>query len=63
MDVSKLKTGDKIVYSDGRDGHVNVIADILEITDKGMTVKFEDRARPTYIAFTERAWMDHLSAK
>lgn len=54
--------GSKIIYNDGRAGHVNVIATVLRSDAKGMTVQFEDRMANTYISFSDRGWMDFIQA-
>jgi hypothetical protein len=59
----RIRKGAKIVYNDGRSGHVNVVAVVLEVDAEGMTVQFEDRADTTYIRFTDRRWMDFISVE
>lgn len=56
----RIKRGTKIVYDDGRPGHVNVVAVVLEVDAEGMTVQFDDRADTTYIRFTDQRWMNFI---
>ena len=58
--VDQIRKGGRIVYNDGRPGHVNVFATVLAVDKKGMTVQFEDRADTNRIAFSDRTWMDHI---
>lgn len=56
----QIKKGGRIVYNDGRPGHKSVLATVIEVDAKGMTVLFEDRADTSYIAFSDRGWMDFI---
>ena len=56
----RIKKGGRIVYNDGRPGHSGVLATVLAMDKKGMTVQFDDRADTSYIAFSDRAWMDFI---
>ena len=58
--VDQIKTGDRIVYNDGRPGHKDVFATVLTVDAKGMNVQFEDRADTNYIAFSDRGWMNFI---
>ena len=58
--VDQIKKGSRIVYNDGRPGHTGVIAEVLAVDAKGMTVQFEDRADTTRIAFSDKGWMDFI---
>ena len=58
--VDQIKKGVRIVYNDGRAGHTNVFATVLEVDSKGMTVQFDDRADTSYIAFSDKGWMDFI---
>ena len=58
--VDQIKKGGRIVYNDGRPGHKDVFATVLTVNSKGMTVQFEDRADTSYIAFSDRGWMDFI---
>ncbi|HMP76579.1 MAG TPA: hypothetical protein PKE12_09805 [Kiritimatiellia bacterium] len=58
--LDQLKKGGRIVYNDGRPGHIGVRATVLAVDPKGMTVQFDDRADSTYIAFSDRRWMDFI---
>jgi hypothetical protein len=58
--IDQIKPGSRIVYNDGRAGHLGVFADVLSVDPKGMMVQFEDRADITRIAFSDRAWMDFI---
>jgi hypothetical protein len=55
-----VKPGMFIVYNDGRPGHTNAKAVILEVDKAGMVVSFEDRADTTRISFDDSAWMEHI---
>ena len=58
--IDQIKPGRRIVYNDGRPGHKGVLATVLAVDKKGMTVQFVDRADTTRIAFFEREWMDFI---
>ena len=58
--VDQIKKGGRIVYDDGRPGHNRVLATVLAVDKKGMTVQFDDRADTTCIAFSDRGWMDFI---
>ena len=57
----QVRKGSTISYDDGRPGHQDVRATVLEVVDgHGMLVQFEDRADTTYIPFSEPRWMDSI---
>lgn len=58
--VDQIKKGGRIVYDDGRPGHSEVFATVIEVDGKGMTVQFEDRADTSFIAFSDKGWMEHI---
>lgn len=58
--IDQIKMGRRIVYNDGRPGHTGVLATVLAVDGKGMTVQFDDRADTSFIAFSDRAWMDFI---
>ena len=58
--VDQIKMGGRIVYNDGRPGHKDVLATVLTVDARGMTVQFEDRADTNYMAFSDRGWMDFI---
>jgi len=58
--IDQIKRGGRIVYNDGRPGHKGVMATVLAVDSKGMTVQFEDRADTSRIAFSDTAWMDFI---
>jgi len=58
--VDQIRKGGRIVYNDGRPGHTDVFATVLRVDEQGMTVQFDDRADTNRIAFSDRAWMDHI---
>ncbi|MBI1176289.1 hypothetical protein GC207_02495 [bacterium] len=58
--VDQIKRGGRIVYNDGRPGHRDVVATVLEVQSGGMTVLFEDRADTNYIAFSDKVWMNFI---
>ncbi len=53
--VDQIKKGGRIIYNDGRPNHSGVLATVLAVDRKGMTVQFDDRADTTRIAFSDRA--------
>ena len=58
----QVKEGCRILYNDGRPGHQDVRATVLEITaGHGMLVQFDDRADTTYILFSEPQWMQFIT--
>lgn len=61
MNAKYAKRGDVLTYNDGRPGHTDARATVLDVGASGMSVQFADRMNPTYIMFHEREWMDHLS--
>jgi len=58
--LDQIKKGGRVVYNDGRPGHKGVLATVVAVDAKGMTVLFEDRADTNYIAFSNRSWMDFI---
>ncbi len=60
MTPNQFTAGSYIIYNDGREGHTDVRALILEADSKSMTVQFEDRNNTTLIYFNEKAWMDFI---
>ena len=58
--VDRLKKGGRIIYNDGRSGHMGVSATVLAVDKKGITVQFDDRADTTPIAFADRGWLDFI---
>ena len=58
--IDRIKKGGRIVYNDGRPGHKGVLATVIVVDDKGMTVQFDDRADISHIAFSDKAWMDFI---
>ena len=58
--LDQIKKGGRIVYNDGRPGHKGVMATVMAVDKKGMTVQFDDRADTSRIAFSDRAWMDFI---
>ena len=58
--LDQIKKGGRIVYNDCRAGHKGVLATVLEIDSRGMTVQFDDRADTSRIEFSDRAWMDFI---
>ncbi len=58
----QVKERSRISYDDGRPGHQDVRATVLEVTvGHGMLVQFDDRADTTYILFSDPRWMDFIS--
>ncbi|MEI8289742.1 MAG: hypothetical protein WCH99_09730 [Verrucomicrobiota bacterium] len=58
--LDRIKTGGRIVYNDGRPGHAGVMATVVAVDGKGMTVQFDDRADTSRIAFSDKGWMDFI---
>jgi len=58
--IDQIKQGRRIIYNDGRPGHKGVMATVIAVDGKGMTVQFEDRADTSRIAFSDKAWMDFI---
>ena len=58
--IDQIKPGKRIVYNDGRPGHINALATVLAVDAKGMVVQFDDRADTSQIAFSDKAWMDFI---
>lgn len=58
--LDQIKKGGRIVYNDGRPGHQDVQATVLNVDKKGMTVQFDDRADTNYISFSEKNWMNFI---
>lgn len=58
--LDQIKKGGRIVYNDGRLGHKDVMATVLAVDKKGMTVQFDDRADTNRIAFSDRGWMEFI---
>lgn len=57
----QIAKGGRIIYDDGRPGHQGVMATVLAVEPRGMMVQFDDRADTTFIAFSDRQWMDFIS--
>ena len=55
------EAGQHLIYDDGRPGHSNSRAEILEVTSRSMLVQFENRASPTLIYFDDPEWMDYIN--
>jgi len=58
--LDQIKMGGRIIYDDGRPGHQGVLATVLAVDSKGMTVQFDDRADTDRIKFSDRAWMEFI---
>ena len=58
--IDQIREGGRIVYNDSRPGHAGVLATVLAVDKKGMTVQFVDRADKTRIAFSDRVWMEFI---
>jgi hypothetical protein len=58
----QVKEGDRISYDDGRPGHQDVRATVLNVAEgRGMLVQFDDRADATYILFSDARWMNFIT--
>jgi hypothetical protein len=59
---NQVREGCRISYDDGRPGHQDVRAAVLEVAEgHGMLVQFDDRADTTYILFSDSRWMEFIS--
>jgi hypothetical protein len=58
---AEFASGSRIIYNDGRPGHTDVVATVLEVDAAQMIVQFEDRADTTKIRFSDSTWMDHIT--
>ena len=58
--MKSLKTGDILVYNDGRSGHRDVKAVVLSNHKNHVIVQFEDRADTTTIKHDEVEWTNYL---
>ena len=58
--LDQIKKGGRIVYNDGRPGHKGVMATVLAVDAKGMTVHFDDRADTNRIEFSDKGWMEFI---
>lgn len=61
LKTQAFKEGSVIAYNDGRPGHTDILATVLDIDSRGMTVQFDDRADTTRIEFSDHNWMEYLS--
>ncbi len=52
--LDQIKKGGRIIYDNRRPGHKGVLATVVAVDHKGMTVQFDDRADTTRIAFSDR---------
>tara|TARA_Y100001972_G_scaffold80659_1_gene97928 strand:+ start:260 stop:439 length:180 start_codon:yes stop_codon:yes gene_type:complete len=52
---------DKLTYNDGREGHTNATATVLESNESSMVVQFDDRYDTTTIRFNDAKWMDYIT--
>ena len=48
--LDQIKKGGRIVYNDGRPGHKDVLATVLAVDKKGLTVQFDDRADTSLVS-------------
>jgi hypothetical protein len=55
------RAGQHFVYNDGRPGHTDSRAEVLEVTSRSMLVQFENHASPTLIYFDDPEWMDYIT--
>jgi hypothetical protein len=58
--MKSLKTGDILVYDDGRAGHRDVKAVVLSNDKNSLIVQFEDRADTTTIKHDDVGWTKYL---
>lgn len=58
--LDRIKAGGRIVYNDGRPGHTGVMATVLAVDKKSMTVQFDDRADTNFITLFDRGWMNFI---
>ncbi len=60
---AEFTQGSRIIYNDGRPGHTDVAATVLEVDTSQMIVQFEDRADTTRIRFSDCTWMDYITIR
>jgi hypothetical protein len=58
---AEFTPGSRIIYNDGRQGHTDVAATVIEVDSAQMIVQFEDRADTTRIKFSDSNWMDYIT--
>lgn len=61
VDPTTIKPGMRLVYNDGRAGHVNAECEVVSVIETAMAVQFADRADTTCIRFSDPAWMKFLA--
>lgn len=61
VEAANLKEGDRLIYDDGRPGHIAVRGVVEFVMHGAFVAKFEDRAAPNFISTGDRAWLDHLT--
>jgi hypothetical protein len=61
MEKPSIHIGQQFTYDDGRLGHRAVTGEVLAIRSNGFLAQFSDRADTTWIEYTAKAWMDHIT--
>jgi len=61
MNRADIKVGKELTYNDGRPGHQNVRATVLEVMSDGFVAQFEDRADSTRIRWNEPEWIQNIT--
>lgn len=59
--TESIRLGDRLTYNDGREGHVDVGATVIGLSERAVVVQFDDRADSTMILRDERKWWDYLT--
>jgi hypothetical protein len=58
---STTKIGQALTYNDGRPGHTNHKAVVLNVLSNCFVVQFEDRADTTTIRWDDAGWMRYIT--
>ncbi len=60
-EAKQLQVNDRIQYNDGREGHTDALATVLDAYAGYVRVQFDDRADTTVILFRDAAWLRFIS--
>jgi hypothetical protein len=61
MNSETVRIGDKLIYDDGRVGHVDIEATVIGLSPLSVVLAFADRAEPTLVRRDDDAWWKFLS--
>lgn len=59
--LNEIRLNDRVVYNDGRAGHIDVAGTVIGKSPLSCVVLWDDRAEPTLIRNDDRAWWDHIT--